>query len=318
MSANDWRNGDTISVQQSNRPYFMVSGGVNVSDSHVTLYLSQGRTRYPFKTRTLYSGGFKHPPYAINALQPNIDYTVFMRSDATLYVSGAALGTVPPPMHNDEEYIGTFRFNGSVDAAHLIGPWNVGPDFNHLEQRGEMAAITSSLARMYYYESASMPTGSFPVTGLTVTATGIGWIGVTEATGSSYLPTNSLLVASIRWMPSGQTVGGPYLLPSGILRIAPQFFIGPTDVALNSFAKGYEMREFLAPQDPDARGGLSSNINTVVAGYSDGTAAGFVLALVYNGVLTTPGASIRITDVDFAVIPRLVNPPTSTKRNEPA
>ena len=319
---NDWINSDYALSWRMNQPFWIASGGYNGGLTQLTLYLSPGRVRFPYMTDVVASG--QPRPFAISNPAAARYYTIFMRSAGTIEVSGSTGATIPGPIHRDAEYLGQVYTGASLSGPNLQGPWNQSTNFNTYEQRGEMAAQTAALQRLYFNDdpargSCSLTCSNFPEA---IASSGLNWIHVTEpADVGGVLFSRSLVYASIEWVASGALSGPGYLLPSGLARVAPAWKIRASVEGL-ILAATYDTRTFFEPQDPDRNPQV---ITAVLIGQTIAAndASNFVLTAEFrlaatSGGGTSDGMKVRIRAIRFGVIPGFVISSASDKRNEPA
>lgn len=313
----DWVNNDTGVVWRMNQPFWIASGGYNAGNTQLTLYVSPGRLRFPYRTKTVYSGS----PQAFAVSNPTAAryYNIFMRVGGTFEISGSTTATIPEPIHADSEYLGQVNTGASLGVATLYGPWNQGTVHNPYEQRGELPAVTPAQPRIYYNDNRGIIKGALTASNHVgfSTASGIGWISLSEATGAGYRETRSVFGAMVQWTPSGALENPGYMLPSGILKIAPSFGIKETQSASNQVIS-HETYSFLQPQNPDA--GNPHQQTSIIKGVSTGAYGvfgGFELIAYFNMANTSVSGGIRIVNVEFYVLPSFVPSSATDKRGEP-
>jgi hypothetical protein len=193
---NDWQNGDSGTRSRMNQPFWIASGTVAAGGDAagvVRLFISPGSLRYPSGPAN--QVGIGGPGYVFASGMQSISfgptaagtgYSVFVRSDGTFLVSGAAalLSPTQPPRW-DAEYLGWVQTgNPSNDTAHLMGPWND----SSKEARGQYVAITATRSRLVYQTTdGDFTSNSGPPIGSIASIAGSGPIDSVHASGIAWL-----------------------------------------------------------------------------------------------------------------------------------
>ena len=318
MSKNDWLAGDTCTRSEMNQPYWLASGTVAAggdASGVVRLFISPGIMRFPTVTQPVVSQNMQSVAFPA---QGSKVYAIFMRSDGTVMVSGtdsiAALVNGMGPPRWDAEFLGTVATDASVTTSNNIhGPWNsVSLPVDPVEMRGQYNAVTTGRPRAVYADGdppfPSIDTLNFgaggsidsSVSDVTI-ASGIGFLTMNDSGQMGDMQT--ILTATIRWMPSGALAGA--------LRLSPAFVIQRADDVGGSTILGgtVDTHSFTHAQNPALVGSQSVFTTSLTAVNARGsTTKGFALVAYIepNFTDTTAGdghTGIRITGVSFIAMP---------------